>query len=324
MPFHLLTLDALFATYPSAKVIFVHRWVECVHHVYTTCQRQLPFDPFHDGELGQKKLNTFTMLTEYTDRRSIWSFVAVILFRDPFEVVSSWCKLEAMVQDHFLVERDSKLTVKNGLDVLQLMINRASEFRRNNPHLAERFVDVCYSNLIADPIATVKQIYGEFGWTLGRCGKNRMWTYLMNNRKLRPLLQREAEAAKKDERHFENKVKANSNCREVQDDSIRRRSFSSWTLGKLGVKEGNKNEDEELPASLSSGVIGMRDEGRIRPPITPLCASNLDPEMIRCAFSGYTEIYVKKNDSFPEMWQRLRTMSSFVFYQCSKLMYGNL
>ena len=46
------------------------------------------------------------------------------------------------------------------------MLDKAVRFRRNHPELEERWVDVDYQDLMRDPLALVRDIYGRFGWSL--------------------------------------------------------------------------------------------------------------------------------------------------------------
>jgi hypothetical protein len=82
--------------------------------------------------------------------------------RNPLEVLKSSCQLTEVL--HGLYARPgSKEELKNReAAVLAGTVERAMCFRDAHPELADRFLDVRYTDLIADPLAVMRRIYQQF------------------------------------------------------------------------------------------------------------------------------------------------------------------
>jgi hypothetical protein len=53
-------------------------------------------------------------------------------------------------------------------------IDRSTRFRDSHPELAHRFIDVRYTDLVADPLAAVRQIYDQLELRLSDAAAERM------------------------------------------------------------------------------------------------------------------------------------------------------
>lgn len=58
------------------------------------------------------------------------------------------------------------------------MLNGAMQYRAAHPALEERWVDVRYADLVDDPMAVVRDIYGRFGWPLDHTAVTAMEEWL--------------------------------------------------------------------------------------------------------------------------------------------------
>jgi len=58
------------------------------------------------------------------------------------------------------------------------MLNDAMRFRAANPALEERWVDVRYADLVADPMAVARDIYARLGWPLEKAAVGAMEDWL--------------------------------------------------------------------------------------------------------------------------------------------------
>lgn len=58
------------------------------------------------------------------------------------------------------------------------MLNRAARFRQTRPELEHRWFDVAYTDLIRDPMAAVRDIYGRFDWPLEQTDVNGLSAWL--------------------------------------------------------------------------------------------------------------------------------------------------
>ena len=82
--------------------------------------------------------------------------------RDPLKVLPSCCSLAAMGRKRFTDRVDFAEVGTHWLNVLAQGTDRAMQVR--SEAAAERFYDVNYTDLIKDPIKTVRQIYEYFGY----------------------------------------------------------------------------------------------------------------------------------------------------------------
>jgi hypothetical protein len=126
-PAHLFGLEALFAIYPDASVIFTHR--------------------------------------------------------DPLEVVPSMASLHTELRSTF---SDTVDPVAIGAEVTRRWadgIGRALRARDAGIAPADRFADVQYTNLVRDPIGTVRRLYRHFGGSLTPAAESRMRAFLAESPK---------------------------------------------------------------------------------------------------------------------------------------------
>ncbi len=92
--------------------------------------------------------------------------VVVHTHRDPLQVLKSSIHLNRVLRGLYgrpdnpieLAEREAR--------VLAGMTDRVIRFRARRPELAQRFVDVDYRELTADPLAVINRIYARFELTL--------------------------------------------------------------------------------------------------------------------------------------------------------------
>jgi len=241
----------------------------------------------------------------------------IFCHRDPVAVVTSWCKLESFVQDQLLASRDKLTTGQYGLEILSSMINRSIAFRDANPHLADRFIDIQYNDFIQDPIATVKDIYTRFGWTLDKSASNRMWKYMIDNRALRPLMQKESDAAERERQRLLKQV-------EVEEMTSGQAMHLQWQGAvKLHDHTNDQSSDseEESPEELNKASGGWGDP--TAGTISPLKVAGIDSKMVQETFSSYTkwqsQCTVLQPVCGPTWLNKLRTSASFLQFFWSTL-----
>jgi hypothetical protein len=86
--------------------------------------------------------------------------------RDPLDVLKSTIHLTRVLHGLYARPEDPAQLAAREACVLSAAIDRCLRFRDAHPELAERFVDVGYSELTADPLAVINQIYRHFDMTL--------------------------------------------------------------------------------------------------------------------------------------------------------------
>ncbi len=92
--------------------------------------------------------------------------VVIETHRDPLQVLKSSIHLNWVLRGLYGRPEDPIQLAEREARVLAGMADRVAEFRRARPELAERFVDVSYGELTADPLAVVNRIYRRFDLTL--------------------------------------------------------------------------------------------------------------------------------------------------------------
>ena len=94
--------------------------------------------------------------------------------RNPLEVLNSSCQLTEVL--HRLYGRAGKHeeVIAHESKLLAEGAGRAIGFRDAHRELEDRFVDVKYTELISDPLAAIRRIYGQFGIPLNREAADRM------------------------------------------------------------------------------------------------------------------------------------------------------
>ncbi len=102
--------------------------------------------------------------------------VVIQTHRDPLQVLKSSIHLNWVLRGLYAQPGDPIQLAEREARVLAGMTDRLIRFRAAHPELAERFVDVTYGELTADPLAVINRIYGRFDLTLtpeaaGRIGQ---------------------------------------------------------------------------------------------------------------------------------------------------------
>jgi LPS sulfotransferase NodH len=92
--------------------------------------------------------------------------VVIHTHRDPLQVLKSSLHLTCVLRGLYGQPDDPVQLAEREARVLAGMTDRLIRFRNAHPELAERFVDVNYGELTADPLAVINRIYGRFDLTL--------------------------------------------------------------------------------------------------------------------------------------------------------------
>ena len=121
--------------------------------------------PFHLKELE-------VLLETYPDA------VFVQTHREPVRFMASWNSLVERIRSFTTEPRPPHETGAEQLAFMSDMLNDAMRFRASRPALEERWVDVRYDDLVADPMAVVGDIYRRFGWSLGPASVGAMEAWL--------------------------------------------------------------------------------------------------------------------------------------------------
>jgi Sulfotransferase family len=88
--------------------------------------------------------------------------VVVQTHRDPLQVLKSSIHLSRVLRGLYGRPDDSLVIAEREARALALKTDRLARFRDAHPELAERFVDVHYGELTADPLSVVNRIYRRF------------------------------------------------------------------------------------------------------------------------------------------------------------------
>jgi hypothetical protein len=113
------------------------------------------------------------LVARYPDAR------LVMTHRDPVAVVASVCSLVRSLSGTFSDADHSEYIAAHWTDVVADAVDRVADFRRREGD--DRFVDVRYDDLIADPIGEVRRIYKHAGDELGDDAARRMAAYVDAN-----------------------------------------------------------------------------------------------------------------------------------------------
>jgi hypothetical protein len=81
--------------------------------------------------------------------------------RDPLKVLRSSTQLVKVLHGLFARRVDADRIARREARVLAGAIDQSTRFRDTHPELAHRFIDVRYTELVADPLAIVRQIYDQ-------------------------------------------------------------------------------------------------------------------------------------------------------------------
>ena len=85
----------------------------------------------------------------------------VMTHRDPKKAFPSWCSLTASLSKMTRKDVDPRQTAKEWLPLWKTGLERAQVVRAAAD--PGQFFDMCYADLMADPLAMVRQIYAHFG-----------------------------------------------------------------------------------------------------------------------------------------------------------------
>jgi hypothetical protein len=94
--------------------------------------------------------------------------------RNPMEVLRSSTELTRVLHGLYGPRGNYAEVWARETRVLAERTERFIRFRDEHPELADRFIDVKYSDLVADPMATVRQIYEEIEAPLPRATAEQM------------------------------------------------------------------------------------------------------------------------------------------------------
>jgi len=86
--------------------------------------------------------------------------------RHPLEALVSSSHLTEVLRGVFSRPQNRREIGRREAEVMADNMNRIMRFRDAHPELADRFIDVHYQELIADPVATLRRVYRKVGMTL--------------------------------------------------------------------------------------------------------------------------------------------------------------
>ena len=107
--------------------------------------------------------------------------VIIQTHRNPLAVVESSIQLTRVLQRLYARPGDPGQLARREAQVLAERMDRFIHFRESHPELADRFVDVKYSELVSNPLSVVRRIYRQFELPLTECAIRRM-SELASNR----------------------------------------------------------------------------------------------------------------------------------------------
>ena len=100
--------------------------------------------------------------------------VVIQTHRNPLAVLKSSCQLTEVLQGLFTRPGNREQLGAHESRVLAESMERFMQFRDAHPELADRFLDVTYTDLVADPLATVRRIYRGLDIPLTEVAAERM------------------------------------------------------------------------------------------------------------------------------------------------------
>jgi hypothetical protein len=160
------------------------QWAAFLHHLEPAGKRLVLKDPFHAANLEE--------LLEVCPAATL-----VQTHRDPLEVVPSFHKLCTTMHAVLVPALQIPRTVEAHMRWLTHMVERNVQGRRALAATgrSDRLVDVEYTELVADPIATVERIHERAKIPLTGAELDRMRVWLANNRQRKHGPNRYAAAA---------------------------------------------------------------------------------------------------------------------------------
>lgn len=100
--------------------------------------------------------------------------VIIQTHRNPLQVLRSCIRLVQVLHGLFAHSANSRQLAAREARVLAEAMERFIGFRDSHPELAERFIDLEYSELVSDPLAAVRRIYQRLGSPLTQPAEERM------------------------------------------------------------------------------------------------------------------------------------------------------
>jgi hypothetical protein len=94
--------------------------------------------------------------------------------RDPAEVLDSSCQLTDVLYRLYGRAAKHEEIIAHECKILADGAGGAIRFRDAHPELAERFVDVKYTDLVSDPLAVLERVYHQFDLPLTHIAVERM------------------------------------------------------------------------------------------------------------------------------------------------------
>jgi hypothetical protein len=110
------------------------------------------------------------LVGQYPDAR------LVMTHRDPVTVVASLCSLARALAGTFSDEDHGEASNRLWTDIAEAIVQRVMRWRDANGD--ERFIDVPYDALVADPVGTVRAAYAHFGEELSPAAEAGMQRYV--------------------------------------------------------------------------------------------------------------------------------------------------
>jgi hypothetical protein len=106
-------------------------------------------------------------------------------YRNPLEVVESSIQLTRVIQGLYARPGDPAKLARREAHVLAERMERFMRFRESHPELADRFVDVKYSELASSPLGVVRRIYEQLDIPLTEIAAQRMVDLTSNRSRYR-------------------------------------------------------------------------------------------------------------------------------------------
>jgi hypothetical protein len=94
--------------------------------------------------------------------------------RNPLEVLNSSCQLAQVLRRLYGKPGNHEEVMAHESKVLADGLRRLIRFRDAHPELDDRFVDVTYNDVVADPLAVIRRVYQQFRLPLSQVAADRM------------------------------------------------------------------------------------------------------------------------------------------------------
>ena len=111
--------------------------------------------------------------------------VVIQTHRDPLAVLTSLTQLIEVLHGLFSTPGDRKAIGLREARMLAEGMESTIQFRQNHPELADRFIDVNYSELVADPVLIVRRIYQKLGIPFTQSAVQSMRDFALNRSRYR-------------------------------------------------------------------------------------------------------------------------------------------